>query len=82
MDKEISKKFQAHLATQTDQELVEIFNKGVGLTVWSWPRSAFVNELRKAFDVRDIDLSAVTNKSGGLNFNKKIELVEKTVKTL
>ncbi len=75
----IRQQFKDQLSVHTNEELVDRFNGGVGISAWNLARAAWVSEMGNAFDVRGIDRSAITNETGGLNLNKQVDLVGNTL---
>ncbi|NQT49455.1 NUDIX domain-containing protein [Candidatus Kuenenbacteria bacterium] len=69
-----SRDYQARFQAQTDDQLIESFNREVGSSGWTTSRSAYLTALREEFDARGFDYSAVGNKKG-LSYKEKIELV-------
>ena len=70
-------KYTNLLNGKTAAELVELFNKEVGVTHWVSARGCHLMALRHAFAAHGIDYSAVTNSSGGFNLAKGNEVVLK-----
>ena len=63
--------FRTQLANLSKEELLEIFNKEVGGRGWTSARAFFLVELGNAFRKLEVDISEVTNDSGGFNLNRK-----------
>lgn len=74
---ENNKTYTDGLKAKTAAELVELFNKEVGVTHWVSARGRHLMALRHAFAAHGIDYSAVTNSSGGFNLAKGNEVVLK-----
>ena len=74
---ENNKTYTDGLKAKTAAELVELFNKEVGVTHWVSARGHHLMALRHAFAAQGIDYSAVTNGSGGFNLAKGNEVVLK-----
>ncbi len=51
--------FAQQLEQLSDTELVQKFNREVGITGWTSTRSAYLAALRNSFEKRGIDYSAV-----------------------
>lgn len=62
--------YATQLQNKSPEELVELFNKEVGVTHWVSARGRYLNALRIAFTELGIDYSAVKNESGGFNLSK------------
>ena len=73
MEKEnqMAVRFRTQLAELNNEELLEIFNKEVGGRGWTSARAFFLVELGNAFRKLEVDISEVTNYSGGFNLNRK-----------
>ncbi|HOE14864.1 MAG TPA: hypothetical protein PLL62_08575 [Candidatus Saccharicenans sp.] len=54
----------------SDFELVEIFNQQTLCYGWGSNRATYLSELRQEFLRRGIDISEITNKTGGFNFGE------------
>ena len=65
------------LKDKTAAQLVDLFNKQVGVRHWVGARGRYLSALRQAFTKQGIDYSAVTNSSGGFNLAKGNEVVLK-----
>jgi hypothetical protein len=74
MEKEnqMAVRFRTQLANLNKEELLEIFNKEVGGRGWTSARAFFLEELRNAFRKLEVDITEVTNYSGGFNLNRKV----------
>ncbi len=74
-EKEMAAGFKNQLAKLNKEELLEIFNKEVGNRGWASARAIFLEELRKAFRNLEVDISEVTNESGGFILNRKAIII-------
>ena len=69
----------------TDQELISVFNSGVGVTAWVYARSIFLNclkkEMLKRFDMSEIITEELINNQIYIScsYSKKIYLIGKKV---
>jgi hypothetical protein len=70
----MSEQIQFQLRSKTPEQLVELFNKEVGVTHWVSARSRFLHALRDAFERQGIDYSRVTNETGGFNLARGNEV--------
>lgn len=68
------------LRIMTDQELVDRFNKEVGVTVWVSARGRFLSALRDEIISRGWILPKGIEREGGLSLKKKIKLEGKQIK--
>jgi hypothetical protein len=75
----LQKSFKSYFATMTKEELVDRFNHEVGNKGWVSARAIYLSELRSAMINIGLDLSAVTNESGGFNLDRHIEVRDDTV---
>lgn len=70
--------YQQSLEKFTDEELVEAFNRLVGLQGWGNARAAYGSALRKEFMKRDFDSTLIIG-SDTFSFAKKVILQNKQV---
>jgi thermostable 8-oxoguanine DNA glycosylase len=73
MEKEnqMAVRFRTQLANLNKEEFLEIFNKEVGGRGWTSARAFFLVELRNAFRNLEVDITEVTNDSGGFKLNRE-----------
>jgi hypothetical protein len=71
--------FVALLKQKPNQELIDCFNREVGLNVWTSARSAYIWAIREEFERRAIDYSAVGNDKT-MSFSNKVVLVGNKLK--
>lgn len=70
------------LSANSNEELVNLFNKEVDNSGWVSARPIFLQALRNELMVRGINISNVINETGGFNLSKKVELKENTLVTV
>ncbi len=78
-ENELRKRFNESFDSQTDEELVQSFNREVGNKGWTFARSVYLSCLREALFQRTIDISVVSNESGGLHLDKQVKLINKSL---
>lgn len=76
------KEFTARISKESNQELVESFNKEIGNVGWTSARSVYLEVLRNEFLKRKIDIGIIVNETGGFNLKNKIKLEEDRVEIL
>lgn len=64
-----------NFSKKSAEELLQVFNHEVGNKGWSYTRSVYLHELREAFLCSGINISCVSNISGGFNLSKKAILI-------
>lgn len=70
--------FMERFKTMSDAELVEAFNKEVGISGWVSARAEYLIALHREFDERGIDYSAIGNE-GGLSLSREVRLEGKKI---
>jgi len=75
---EITKKYLKEFEKKSDQEIVKLFNKQVGVPGWCTSRGCYIAALHHEMERRNFDFSKVGGK-GRLSFRHEIKLEGKTI---
>ena len=70
--------FKESLKSLTDQELIDAFNKEVGIDAWVTMRASYLAAMHSEFVRRGYDFSDIGDESS-LSFKNKIKLEDKKV---
>lgn len=70
----LEKEFSRQLANLTTPQLAQAFNREVGNRGWTYARSVYLQELRRALQRAGVDISSVVNPLGGFNLSRKVYL--------
>ena len=63
--------FTERLSSYTDLEIIAAFNREVENPGWNSARAAYLAAIRKHFDLREIDITAIEN-NNSISYAKKI----------
>jgi len=75
---EITKKYLKEFEKKSDQEIVKLFNKQVGVPGWCTSRGCYIAALHHEMERRNFDFSKVGGK-GRLSFRHEIKLDGKKI---
>jgi hypothetical protein len=75
----VYEEYLARFKTNTDQDLIDAFNREVGKPGWTSSRGSYLAALHDEFKSRGFDFSAIGDQRS-LSFGSKIGLIGKVVK--
>jgi hypothetical protein len=79
MSKSLYEEFSEYLKEYTDQKLVDRFNNETKGRGWASAKGIFLQALRNEMRSRGLDISSITNYSGGFSLKRKVTLVGKKI---